>query len=263
MRYIENLDEIKNIEFKVLLAIDDFCKKEGINYYLIYGTLLGAKRHQGFIPWDDDIDIAMPRKEYERFISVFSMDGFKCLSIDNSEEYFYPFAKVYDEKTLLIEEGRLKYNCGIYVDVFPIDRIPVKNELLFRKKIWFMQHILMNKYADNYDVPMGQKIKRIVLKVAGIPFSARNLGIRINKLCKSEKFARSKKTCANLVWGEVGEKFPIEQFQKPAYLEFERKMFPCPENVDAYLKTIYGDYKKLPPVEKRVCKHSFKAYYLD
>ena len=125
MRDITELEELHQIETDILTAIDEICRKENIRYYLAGGTLLGAVRHKGFIPWDDDIDIAMPRDDYERFLKVMRKGAhpyYKILALEYKEDYPYTFAKVVDTRTRLQEEiGKDLPEMGVFIDIFPLD----------------------------------------------------------------------------------------------------------------------------------------------
>ena len=122
MREICNLSEIKKIELDILRAFRSFCEKNSLRYFLAYGTLLGAVRHGGFIPWDDDIDVAMPRTDYERFLKEFRDERYEVYDL-SKKGYFYPFAKLCDTTTVLIEEMSVKNSIGVYIDIFPMDGI--------------------------------------------------------------------------------------------------------------------------------------------
>ena len=121
MKKIEE-KELKSIELNILKDIHTFCEMNNLTYYLCGGTLLGAVRHRGFIPWDDDIDIFMPRVDYDRFLTEYASKQYTVLCHKNTQGYYLPFAKVVDKSTR-IEETLVKSipNCGVYVDVFPID----------------------------------------------------------------------------------------------------------------------------------------------
>lgn len=119
------LDEVKKIQLEILAYIDSFCKKNNISYFINYGTLLGAVRHKGFIPWDDDIDISMDREHYNMFIEKFNQDSskYKILSLDTDKTYFNNFIKVVDTTTKIVDNRNYKtFSCGVFVDIFPMDK---------------------------------------------------------------------------------------------------------------------------------------------
>ncbi len=120
-------DTMRSMQLEMLKYIDEICTSNNLRYYAAYGTLLGTIRHNGFIPWDDDIDLYMPRSEYEKFSELLQNDSayYKTISIEENEDYFHPFAKVYDSKTTIIENGiPTKYDMGVYIDIFIIDGLP-------------------------------------------------------------------------------------------------------------------------------------------
>ena len=129
MKIIDNLDELKKIELDIMIKIHQFCEKNNIKYYMIAGTLIGAIRHKGFIPWDDDIDIAMSREEYEKFLREFPAYGEKnnLLAVNNRTNPYYgrPMTKVIDTRTCLMEpEYRSDDPIGVFVDIWVMDGVP-------------------------------------------------------------------------------------------------------------------------------------------
>lgn len=139
IKEITKIDELKFISYNILKFVADFCEINNIKYYLFAGTLLGAIRHEGFIPWDDDIDIAIPRDDYEKFIIEFDRNNdvnYKVLSIENSNKYYLPYAKVIDNRTLLFEDGKESMPIGVFIDIFPLDSIPDKSCRLFWNTIF-------------------------------------------------------------------------------------------------------------------------------
>lgn len=262
MKEIKDIEELKKVELKTLLVIDKFCKEHNLKYYLAYGTLLGAIRHKGFIPWDDDIDIMMPREDYEKFLDAFDIDGFKCVSY-RDKDYVYPFAKVYDAKTKLIEAGSLKIEIGIYVDIFPMDNVPNKNEKQFRRKIHYYQALLFNKNSKTEgNNSFLSKIFYCLTRFLGFFCSANGLAKKIEKVCTKTN-EKPSDNIAVLTWGEKGEKYPVSAFEETVEVEFEGYKFPAPKDYDLALKVVYGDYMQLPPEDKRVSNHNFQAYHLD
>lgn len=125
-RQIKDIEEIKKIQLEILKYVDQFCSQNNIKYALGYGTLIGAVRHKGFIPWDDDIDIIMRRNDYNRFIELFSKETgrYKVWSHNLQTDYPIPYAKVTDEKTLKLEGTNYYVERGVDIDVFPLDDLP-------------------------------------------------------------------------------------------------------------------------------------------
>ena len=125
---------------RILLAVDKTCREQGLSYYIWAGTMIGAVRHKGFIPWDDDIDIAMPRPDYEQFIAhwrEWMPEPFEFVSAENDSQYPLPFGKVQDASTTLIERFHLHYLGGIYIDVFPVDGVPAGK---LRRRLHFARY---------------------------------------------------------------------------------------------------------------------------
>ena len=136
-----SLNELRKIQIDILDKVHNFCIQNNITYFLSSGTLLGAIRHGGYIPWDDDIDLYMPRESYERFINIYKDDSHdtRVITLYNNKEYYYPFAKVEDTNSIVIENVPEKFNIGINIDIFPIDGVP--NNLICRK-FFFMKNEL-------------------------------------------------------------------------------------------------------------------------
>ena len=175
MRQI-TLQEIKDIQLDILKDVDSFCEKNNIRYYLAGGTLLGAIRHKGFIPWDDDIDIIMPRPDYIKFIQGYENEcdkNYKLTSIDNNKQHLYTFAKIFDMRTLKIEDS-ISYNNknmdGIGIDIFPMDGLPQNiessNKLFAKQKKWFRLYSLsVHKFMWSKNI-----FKSFIKCVVQIPF---------------------------------------------------------------------------------------------
>lgn len=265
MRMI-NEEEVKAIELDMLKQFDVFCQKYNLEYFLCGGTLLGAIRHKGFIPWDDDIDIAMHRIDYDKMIKLVSEKGIggnivlKCLECKNSE---YPFAKLANTKTQINEKYlKTKKNTNIWIDIFPIDIVPDSNADLYKisKKIEIYKKLLGISHSN----PLQGKSKgRMIVKLLSYPFI---------KIYGSERIAEKIQKAVNkysvnesnyrmiLVWGYgIKEKMEKKVFDSSVEREFEGQLFPVPIGWDEYLKALYGDYMILPPIEERR-KHDFEAW---
>lgn len=245
----------------ILLAVDQVCRQHHLRYYIIAGTLLGALRHKGFIPWDDDLDIGMPRKDYDLFMThskEWLPEYYEAINGQNDPEYPLSFAKIQDARTTLIERAHLKYTGGIYIDVFPLDGTP-KSKFL---QIWhfscfaFYNKMLYFIFRDPYKHGKGPG--------SWVPLLARRLYTRpglqkkLRDLMTKYDFDESEKICDY----DDGRKgiLPKTVFGTPTPILFENKQVFAPQEPHAYLTNKYGDYMKIPPIEKQR-QHNF--HFLD
>lgn len=263
-----NLDEIKKIEFEILLHIKYVCEKNNIKYTLIGGTLLGAVRHKGFIPWDDDIDIALPLPDYDRLISILKDDKKYKLYYDfGNPSYYYDFAKLVDTKTIVFERNKSKKDSlGVWVDIFPV--IGVSNEenfLQLDKNLRELNTKVFSSIRLNYcyDASIIKRIFKFFVKSYRF-FSLKRVGTKKLKEMR-DKVRRetpfSKSNLVGVVPSIYGMKtvFPKKVFDSYSSLIFEGVSFSVVDSWDYVLKQMYGDYMILPPVEERASSH-FKAY---
>lgn len=260
-------DDIKKIELSILKYIDLQCKKYNLRYYLGYGTLLVAVRHKGFIPWDDDIDIWMPRKDYDIFVAIEKLLGsseFEILSPLDNLDYYYGFAKLVSKNTHLQEIGFIPIkDYGVYVDIFPLDNIVKKHSFLH----FIAKYIIIARIASCNVKPwlnLTHRKKAILFRFIGI--IATLLGFRrtaklTDKIAKIDE-RKATKNVGTFV-ESIGEYniFPSEYFSSTVQLEFEGHYFNVPKRYHECLTQLYGDYMQIPPEEKRISGHSFKAYY--
>ena len=265
------LEEEKKIQIQILNAIDDFCSKNGIKYFLLYGTLLGAVRHKGFIPWDDDIDIGMFREDYNLFFDTFNQYSqnnghkYEAIYINNNKKYYLPIGKVIDKDTILFEHVNVNCPLGVFIDVFPIDSLAASREDCVKlvKRIGIIERLLGYKQAfwsDRYS--LIKNIFHMIVKAILFPFSNNYLCRQINRMasCKVEP---ETKNAGSIVLGVYGEKgiWDREDFDDSIKLEFEGKYYSAPSGYDNLLHRIYGDYMKLPPKEKQLNHHKNTAYW--
>ena len=274
-------EELKSIELGILKDVADFCDKKEIKYFLCGGTLLGAVRHKGFIPWDDDVDIAMPREDYDRFLKEYNKKEsiYRVNAIENNSKWHMSFARVEDYTTTLIE-GTLKKkyrNCHAFVDVFPIDGIPAnkleEKTFMIKQKIF---GIILNAssfcflpskhYSDSKDSNISLKNTiRTCLKFVAIclfsMISTQFIAKIINRNSRKYKYNESDYIGLTVfVWNWKFEKAKAVSFEERIKFKFENYEFWGPKGYDEYLTSTYGDYMTPPPVECQVSHHSFKVY---
>lgn len=248
-------EQIKKIELDILITFADFCDKHNLKYYLGYGTLLGAVRHHGFIPWDDDIDVMMLREDYEKFHSLMCQsDGLghlKWHAIEN-EKYHAPFGKLVDTRTCAGIYGGKTGN-GLWVDVFAIDNYTKVNY----KKNYFWRRVLIARDTKKFFFTK-KGIAKLLLRIAFCWKSVKSIARNIRDRAVATPY--SGKVC-NMVWPTyTGEIVDIELFQDTSDVEFEGHFFKTVKNPNEYLTLLYGEYMRLPPVEKRVA-HYVEAYW--
>lgn len=259
---VEDLERLQKLELKILKTVDKFCTDNCIRYYLAEGTLLGAVRHQGFIPWDDDVDIAMPREDYERFIKLWEdreIDSCILLHEKTYEKYYLPFAKVVlTEPTDFKSFQRLvpeKYQ-GPNIDVFPLDDgryYTDIEQIKSYKRLRKLRNILLVKvgYIKNKRTRRKHGLKAKI-------YSYNTLHEKIKR--QFMKFSReSTDYIVNYAssYPVNRECFKKDLFGEPIRAPFEDCELNIPQNADAILKTIYYDYMQLPPEEQQVSRHSF------
>lgn len=256
-----------NIKKSILGIFDKFisvCEKYNLQYTLIGGSLLGAVRHQGIIPWDDDIDVGMPRQDYEKLLSIGEQafrNDYILVSIYNDKNYIYPFAKLYDNRTTLIESKEYFYPGGTYIDIFPLDGIPADKGTKRIKRIWDIRYAAINLILSKNSHQYRKKhfFKYIIYKILFKNFhNALKQCDRYSREypCKEEYHianyfgAWKEKEISDYSWF-----FPFKRYT------FEGRNVWGPNNHDAYLKKLYGDYMTPPTVEKRRSHHSH--YFID
>jgi len=252
--------ELKKVQLDILQAVHEFCAKNKIGYYLTYGTLIGAIRHNGYIPWDDDIDICMARPDYEKFLRFFGDGRYEVVSFDKDQRFLFSFAKVIDNNTVLIEESGINYKMGINIDIFPIDGIDDDTALLK----W---QILLHKLVDFKVVRLSLSrslFKNLVLLAGKMLLCVIPLSVLIRSMTKNaikHDYDSAKKVCCVAFGSKYNQPIDKTIFEKGVLWQFESKQFYVPAGYDQYLKSVFGDYMKLPPIEKRVTHHKFRAYY--
>lgn len=268
MRKITDIQELRDIQMGILDDVHRFCEEQGLRYSLSSGTLIGAVRHGGYIPWDDDIDIYMMRDDYERFLQTYhdSKGLYRLLAPppvgggQGEAPYYYTFAKVVDTRTRMVEKETEGYEIGVYIDVFPVDYVP--EDLKERERIFKRKKLLykIRRCKISNSNPLHSRMaylcyRNLPLTVEMIDKMIRQLIVRrepTDMLCHmTEAGPTTPKGC-----------FPAADMKIMRDMKFETRTYKAMIGYDDYLRRTYGDYMQLPPEDQRVT-HQFEAYWKD
>ena len=260
------LEELRRIQLEILEDVHLFCRQNGIRYSLCGGTMLGAVRHQGYIPWDDDIDLMMPRPDYERFAATYKSSRNRLIDLRNHPACVELCLKVERNDTVLKDLALGRTLWGINIDIFPIDGAPERavehcmqilslrrriaricpfyKVVESRKAVWFLKYV----------------VKRILFPYPTSFLSLKQGVDRKAAACRMEESALS-----GVILGSYAEKelVPTAVFESFFPTPFEGKEYMAIEGYDTYLSAIYGNYMELPPEEKRVTHHLYDAFIDD
>lgn len=261
------LNDLQARMLEMMKWFHQYCAENNIPYYMIGGTMLGAIRHHGFIPWDDDIDVGVPRREYNRLLSIaktLTLDT--CPYViesyhDGNDDFEYPYAKVYDTSTTLIENKRKKPKRGVFIDVFPLDGIgtSMNDALKNFKPIGRNLDMLATRSCAVRKGRAG--IKNLVVRIVGVlpPFilNPRKLMKRIDELCEYRDFDEYEYVGNMVGIKRTKELMPRSTFGKPTLYRFEDAEFYGVSNYDDYLTRLYNNWRLLPPPEKQKSEHDF------
>lgn len=251
--------ETKKALLSVLDAFDGFCSRHGLRYSLSCGTLLGAVRHSGFIPWDDDIDVCMPRPDYEKFLTFanalrdetgFALDGYAGLPLD-----YAPFCKILNGD-ICVRASSEAFDSYLWIDVFPVDGLPGDDGLnaktYSRMAFWRNAAIRIMSKPECGKTPLSRLVRAVfcpVLRRVGfLKFAAK----RMKRIALAISYEGSE-YIGVLTWGVYGpgERMRRVEFERFRRIAFEEREYSCMGCIDAYLSGLYGDYTALPPIGER------------
>lgn len=260
----ETLRKLQLKELESLLFFKDFCKKNELRWYLLGGCVIGAVRHKGFIPWDDDIDIIMPRPDWERMLKLWKeqVDSERFLMLKTDEGEIFTgntFATLVDTSATMVKENQKNIDVphGIVTDIFPIDGCPDSKIERYMQYMWALIYSLfITEFVPEKHGGFIAFCSKIMLSV----FRSRKIRTKIWKFAEKqlkkydfETYEYSTELYAGPYY--MKKKYPQKAFAKETYLEFENMMLPVMQGYEEYLSTAFGEYMELPPEEKQVPHH--------
>lgn len=268
-----SMNEVQQEAIEILKQVSDICEKLNIEYFLAYGTLIGAIRHEGFIPWDDDIDIMMPRNDYDRLCEYFVQNDnligdLKWFSPETNKDYPYMIARISSMKYVIDTDNEKPSGLGLFIDVYPLDGMGDDLELAKKRKKKINRTISLCFLSTRLSFKKGytrSKLKMLIKYPAFIYSHLMGRDYFFKKIKKQAQLMdyNSSKYVGCVVWGSddgVRAIFPKEWVDKTVDWKFAEYQFKVPKEYDCILRQLYGDYMQLPPEEDRIAHHFYSAY---
>lgn len=261
------LREVQRAALDVLKKVDCICRSEKLTYWLAYGTVIGAVRHKGFIPWDDDIDICMPRKDYDALLGYFKeheRELYPFVAVGPSKEVLTPFLITRISNMEYVMEGEFgdEVRLGAFIDIYPLDGIGSEEAEADAYKKYMKK--LANSYFRSGDwdyynhgvSPAKRLMKRLVSRLSGN--SPKHL---MRLLSASKKYQYDSSEYVSVIVGMTYMPFCRRKcYEDTCYVEFEDMMAPIPSGYDEILRAFYGDYMRLPPENERIGHHFYRLF---
>ena len=264
MKLISSIKEIQKVEIEEIEYFDKICKENNLKYFLAGGTLLGAVRHKGFIPWDDDIDIAMPRKDYEKLLGLNLDEKYKIIAIENKEKYIWPYAKMIHRNTY-VKENNVKDmdEYGIFIDIFPLDGLG-NNKLVAEINEYIIRFLRGRLVTITNGNGKCNSILKNIIQSHYTKMGKEKVYNKILKCATKHDFYKSKYV-GSVVGGARGKKeiFKYQVYSETMDMPFENLTLKGMKYYDEYLSKMYGNYMELPPEDKRGGFHTIECYYRE
>ncbi len=263
------LSQIQQVENQILKHFKEFCSQHHIPFFLSNGTLLGAVKYKGFIPWDDDIDVFVPREDYERLLRLYKdSEPYRLFSIERNPSFKYPFAKLCHMGTRKIEENIDNgVDLGLDIDIFPLDIWAPKPEDATKQVQKVLKAIRLLTFVKCKKAISQNKMKRLVKNVVlcASRWQYRRQIRKIQAVATQYRKLSSPVAMGCISWCIYGEKeiIPAELFSQSVPVEFQGEAYPAPVGYDLYLRSLYGDYTQDPPKDKQVTHHRYAAYFVN
>lgn len=260
------MNELQQIELQILKSFLEVCEKLELKYYLVCGTALGAVKYGGFIPWDDDIDVGLPREDYEIFCSkaqALLPEYYFVQTAETDEKFPFIYCKIRDSRTTYLEKSvsEIDMNHGVYIDVFPLDGYPTEKKdirkLEKRKKCLKLK--LFCAYCNYESYSKKAKLLRFAGRVLGYHKKTKKIIKKINELISKWKIENSQLICNHGNWQGKLEYAPKSQYGNGIFAKFEGLDVIVPENFDEYLTQKYGNWKEELPKEKQKGHHYYEV----
>lgn len=262
-------EELKLIQLDILDILHSYCREQGLRYTISNGTLIGSVKFGGYIPWDDDIDVTMPRDDYQRLLDCFPelfKGHYRLGSLDRNPHWDRFYAKLYDDRTLMRENRRDGVETGVNIDIFPADAVPEEDGMARR---WFRRRLLIHRIFELKERKLfsprawWKTLLLIPAKLLLLPFGKRMLCEAAEREAVRWNGADSPRLSSLVSGYHLTGPFSASAFDSLEKTDFEGHECLRFASFDEYLRAGYGDYTQMPPAERQVSHHRFSAFYKE